>query len=105
MKMRYSRDPEVFFRSSRPTRNLWPWLGVVFVLVIIFFGSVVVQGLSSPVLYLTYPLFNVAGQIESNLTEVGSFLTGPKTIIEANANLRHQYKVLTEENLILKERV
>lgn len=103
--MKYNRDHEVFFRSSRPGRNLRPLLIGVFLLFVIFSGSAVVQGLSSPVLYLAYPLFNIAGQAENNLNNIGGFLRGAKALLEANANLRSQNEFLTEENLILKERV
>lgn len=105
MKMRYNRDPEVFFRSSRPARKLWPIGVVVFVIVLILFGSLVVQGLSSPILYLTYPLFSIAGQVENNITNVGSFLRGTKTLVKDNSTLSLQNQKLREENLILSERV
>lgn len=105
MKMRYRRDPEVFFRSSRPATN-WHKIGLVVAIVgLLFFGSILVQGLSSPVLFLAQPLFKITGQLEGNLQNVGIFMRGQKTLISDRTAWREQVTKLQEQNLILTERI
>ncbi len=101
MKMTYRPGNNSF--SRRPEKKISRlFSGLAVVAVVVIFGSLLVQGLTSPVLYLTYPLFRITNQLETNVKTVEEFITSQRRLLAQMGVLRQQVATLKEENKILK---
>lgn len=105
MKMKYRRDPEVFFRAGRQPFSWWPVILAGLVIILGLGGSVVIQGLDSPVMALSYPLFKISATAQDNINNAQEFFRRQSSLLAANDALRLENSRLRENNLVLKEAV